>query len=88
MQIERAMEILDPTHREVYESIAPVNEACLMGAEALSKNIPRSPYPDGNKRILACHRCGSGEYLHNEYGNRNSFCGQCGQAIYWEADKE
>ena len=37
MKIERAIEILDPEHREWYESIEPVNEACRMGMEALKK---------------------------------------------------
>ncbi len=31
-----------------------------------------------------CPVCGSGEYLHNEDGNRNDFCGQCGCALDWE----
>lgn len=43
---------------------------------------PRSPHPDYN--IMACPRCGSGEYLHNHDGNEMPFCGQCGQAISWE----
>ena len=30
-----------------------------------------------------CQR-GSGEYLHNEDGNKNRFCGQCGQSITWD----
>ena len=38
MTIERAIEILDPEHREKYESIEPVNEACRMGMEALKEN--------------------------------------------------
>ena len=38
MTIERAIEILDPEHREHYESIEPVNEACRMGIEALKEN--------------------------------------------------
>ena len=48
-----------------------------------------SPYPDGDENVLACQNCKSGEYLYNEDGNRNSFCGQCGKAIDWgeEADK-
>lgn len=48
-----------------------------------------SPYPEGNENVLACQNCKSGEYLYNEDGNRNSFCGQCGKAIDWgeEADK-
>ena len=37
MKIERAIEILDPEHREQYESIEPVNEACRMGMDALKK---------------------------------------------------
>ena len=36
MTIERAIEILDPTHREHYDSIDVVNEACKMGMEALA----------------------------------------------------
>lgn len=35
--------------------------------------------------ILApfCPVCGSGEYMNNEDGNRNDFCGQCGTALDW-----
>lgn len=47
------------------------------------RNQPKSPYTDSLRDTCACSRCGSGEYLHNEDGNRNSFCGQCGQAIDW-----
>lgn len=35
ISIERAAEILDPTHREHYESLDEVNEACRMGMNAL-----------------------------------------------------
>lgn len=66
MTIERAIEILDPAHREHYESIDPVNDACRMGMRALRLRTPRSPYPDGDKSIRACANCGSGEYLYNE----------------------
>ena len=52
--------------------------------EADARTIPRSPYPDGEIHILACPHCGSGEYLHNEDGNQNAYCGQCGQAIEWK----
>lgn len=37
MTVDRAIEILNPEHREVYDSIEPVNEACRMGMEALEK---------------------------------------------------
>ena len=34
MTYERAAEILDPEHRETYESLEIVNEACRMGRAA------------------------------------------------------
>lgn len=37
MTYERAAEILDPDHREAYDSIEPVITACKMGMEALKK---------------------------------------------------
>lgn len=86
MTYERAAEILDPEHRERYESIEIVNEACRMGREALFRQMPGSPHPDGDESILACPTCESGEYLYNEDGNRCAFCGQCGQAIDWNAE--
>lgn len=39
MSVKRAIEILDPEHRESYESIDPVNEACRMGMEALKNPL-------------------------------------------------
>lgn len=55
MTIDRAIEILDPEHREIYDSINPVNEACRMGMEALEKMrwIPGSvkPTKEGEKAI-------------------------------------
>lgn len=53
MEIARAREILDPEHREAYESLEPVNEACRMGVEALRRRVPESPYPDGDAGVLA-----------------------------------
>lgn len=50
MTIDRAIEILDPTHREHYESIDPVNEACRMGIEALELQ----------KSIVRCKDCNYG----------------------------
>lgn len=86
MTNERAAEILDPTHAERYESMDPINEACRMGMNALCRRIPQVPHPEGSPDILACPVCGSGEYLHNEDGTPNKFCGQCGQAIDWSAE--
>jgi len=90
MTYERAMEILDPQHREHYPSIEPVNEACRMGMEALKKQIPAAPalsgdgYADG---VLVydtweCPDCG--EQYEVDY-EKHKFCPNCGQAIDWEA---
>ena len=84
MSVERAAEILDPERAERFTSMEPATEACRMGRDALLLRIPRSPHPDGDKSILSCPNCGSGEYLHNQDEAENTFCGQCGQAILWE----
>ena len=37
MTIDRAIEILNPEHRECYDGMDEVNEACRMGMEALKR---------------------------------------------------
>lgn len=57
MTIDRAIEILNPEHREHYESLEPVNEACRMGMEALERSrwIPCSErLPEDVSRCLVC----------------------------------
>lgn len=47
MTIDRAIDILDPEHRENYDGMDEVNEACRMGMEALERMrwIPCSERP-------------------------------------------
>lgn len=80
MSVERAAEILDPAHRESYESLAVVEEACKMGHDALLLRIPRSPYKNG----FGCPNCGSSYYLYGYFNKPNKCCSNCGQAILWE----
>ena len=94
MKIERAIEILDPEHREHYESIEPVNEACRMGMEALKKQIPEKLYyegdgydPDGKMvyDIAKCQSCGHEfEEGVNDWGSK--YCPDCGQALDWSTE--
>ena len=42
MTIDRAIEILDPNHRETYDSIEPINEACRMAVAALKAEKVRN----------------------------------------------
>lgn len=86
MEISRAMEILDPRHREHYTSLDPVNQACRMGRRALALQLPRSVHPDFDPTITACPNCGSEAFLRNSDFSRNRFCGNCGQAITFEKE--
>lgn len=57
MTIDRAIEILNPEHREHYDSLDELNEACRMGMEALkqTKWIPCSErLPHDVSRCLVC----------------------------------
>lgn len=56
MTIERAIEILNPEHREHYDSIETVNEACRMGMEALERTrwvpVEKETLPEGE--LILC----------------------------------
>lgn len=96
MTLERAAEILDPTHREHYESIEPVNEACEIGRKAIQKQIPQPPefwgdgYDEDGNLIYdnaKCPNCGNDDF---EYGINNwgcAYCPDCGQALDWGENK-
>ncbi|MGN0163518.1 MAG: hypothetical protein ACI4EA_08085 [Candidatus Ornithomonoglobus sp.] len=97
MKIERAMEILDPNHREHYESIDIVNEACEMGRSALEKQIPKKPHHkdpchvkafDGIDRVstFKCYPCPQcGKWIAANVNHK--YCEWCGQALDW-SDEE
>lgn len=51
----------------------------------LERDTALPPFEDNDPCIVFCGACKSGEYLHNEDGARNVFCGQCGQRINWSA---
>lgn len=50
MTDEKAMEILDPEHREHYESIEPVEEACRIGIKATKDLLQRIRTDRGNRQ--------------------------------------
>lgn len=56
MTIERAIEILNPEHREHYDSIETVNEACRMGMEALQQTrwVPVSEENPPERTFVVC----------------------------------
>ena len=39
--------------------------------------------PFAEEGIVECQWCHSGEWLENKDGDRNNFCGQCGNKIDW-----
>lgn len=69
MTFDRAIEILDPEHREHYDSIEVVNEACRMGMNALKRRKPTKPINNWD-----CPNCHIPVIGYNFYPN-------CGQAI-------
>lgn len=83
MTSERAIEILNPEHREHYDSIETVNEACRMGMEALKKQIPKKPIEKPTKSFFADLRCPNCKTLIGI----QKYCKDCGQAIDW-SDEE
>ena len=77
-QLQQAVDTLSDVAEERRQEAARASEfQCAL-----------SPHPDGDPHILACVRCGSGEYLTNWDGNRNTYCGQCGQKIDWSGEDE
>lgn len=70
MKIERAIEILDPEHREQYESIEPVNEACRMGVEALKRQkwIPTAERLPEDEEMVLTYKNGVMEVQEYEAG--------------------
>lgn len=83
MTIERAIEILNPEHRERYENIDIVNEACKMGMEALEKQINK------NVRLAEdmclCPHCSFDMMGVYDYPCEHDpkYCPECGQALKW-----
>ena len=80
MKVERAIEILNPEHRECYDGMDEVNEACRMGMEALERTrwIPCSErLPDTETEVLALCRwvatiCTMGQKSNCHGRNRNN----------------
>lgn len=72
MTIDRAIEILNPEHREHYESIDPVNEACRMGMEALERTrwIPCSERLPEDEDLVLTYKNGHIEV--QEYEKRRN----------------
>lgn len=90
MTIETAIEILKPNHREHYESIDPVIEACRVAVSALEKQIPKKLKikQKGNDVLdFRCPLCDKkiiskvGERF--VAGSKDNFCLECGQALDW-----
>lgn len=92
MTIDRACEILDPEHREHYDSIEPVNEACRMAIKALrmqekEPNIGRK-YAFTTGLCPMCEDCPDGCPILTPNDSRNAQekepCGWCKHKLRFE----
>lgn len=79
MNVERAREILDPEHRENYDGMEAVNEACRMGRDALGKLVPLRPYPDGDKNIMPAPAAGAANTCTMRTGMSRTSAGSVGR---------
>ena len=81
---ERAMEILNPGHREHYDELPDgmeqVNEACRMGMDAIRKRTP-TPVIRGRFGYLSCPACGWIVQSKTWENNYPPYCERCGQAL-------
>lgn len=94
MTNERAIEILNPEHREHYKDIETVNEACRMGMKALeyrtkkkpeNEGIPSKAFIEELKSTYAFNRvgiCPNCQYI-NIKAAAIKCCCNCGQALDW-----
>lgn len=89
MTNERAIEILNPEHREHYKSIEVVNEACRMAISALEKQIPKKPdyegdgYDENGELIYDTWICPHCNHEYEVEYEDYAFCPNCGQALDW-----
>ena len=89
MRVERAIEILDPKHRERYTSIETVNEACRTGMVALEKQVPKPVTHEAAKHdICTCPNCKHSVDAFEDFGDCKvrilyEYCHFCGQRLRW-----
>lgn len=91
MTIERAAEIMDPENKEKFYGESgkqEVFEAMRLAKVALEMRIKKTVHPYWTGNSAACSYCASAQFLYNEGGRRNRFCGECGQMLDWEDDKK
>lgn len=89
MTIEKAITYIDRMSDEDCYT-AEAYEAMRMAIKALEKQIPKKPIHDGyDYRCPSCRTAVEYECMVNnpdalKSWTRDSFCGDCGQAIDWE----
>lgn len=78
MELTRAIEILDPEHREQYKSLEEVEDACRMGMEALKAQLAAAQ--PGSVMCLVNRMRYGGTHADDapprQAGNFCQFCGQ------------
>ncbi len=79
MTVQETIGVLKGLQGRVSHSLG---KAVAMAIRALEDKAPRETGISGDGEVF-CPQCGSGEWLHNEDGNENAYCGQCGQRLDW-----
>lgn len=89
MTIDRAIEILNPEHREAYNGLDEVNEACRMGMEALERQrwIPVSERVPEDEELVLTYKNGQFDVQVYEKRRNGWICGgwfwSLGTVTHW-----
>lgn len=83
MTIERAIEILDPEHREPYDNLRTIREAYYIGMEAMKKQIPAKPEYEYTEKCIGFFHCRRCHAAFDRDAWHVRYCWRCGQAVKW-----
>ena len=62
----------------------PVTTYAKLAVNALEKQIPKKiDRKSADDLVTGCHRCGEINALWKSNGDKNCYCGNCGQKIDW-----
>ena len=87
-QVKATLNRLYPRKKvsDIGEALGAIDDTPTVAAP---NHDARENNPFAEEGVIACQFCRSGEWLYNEDGAPNAFCGQCGRRITWpEASEE
>lgn len=72
-------------HEWAIEGLAQVFDVTLVWLKGLDTQEEKRKH---REKGMCCRFCGSDKYMNNKAGEKNNFCGQCGNWLHWEDEKK